>query len=556
MKQSIFTILLLGISNFMFANFEVKILNPTPGQVTNSIIFIEAAVQSEIDLNSVVAFVQNQQTALSYDIYSSRFKGSLSMAGFEAGDTLLLFVTATDFLNNKQSDSLHFIYAPLPDINAAYPLVWSDAHAPLAIKASCSGTGPCNIEVSVILNDTVYFNKIFNADIDTVIQINASGYLTGTINFTAKDQWGQTSTISRMLFYVDDPKLVLLYSGTGRIFDFNYGRTLESDNGFDSPDKHQAKGSIVDITTLEKTIIENIYPVSDEAFITPYGAVFYTYNYVFDFNRGDLSSYFSLRGLQYAGDYLTWVASSASEYALWVRNLNTRENTLVAENAFSSDNTVSKNGTVFYAYNSQLRWYNSGTSGPITEAIYNYPPPFDSFRPVTDGNYLLYYNIFKNSEYPYTLCLHDGQGAEIELSNLGTYTNEYTASPGLHYQVNNKFVAYCKRGIFDQLQIWLRDSTGNNNQVTFHRNDCTIEMLTANGDIIYQTTNEQGLKKRYHLKYGSLNPVEIGENYGKLYYRNSTWFLSIGNCLYLYNITPSLHQKITTANGTWTDAQS
>jgi len=541
--KKLITILLFFSYTAAHATITISISSPTINQVTDSVVQIQASVQSTYSLTSLVAIVNGRVDTLQYESEINEFNGYLSLSGLPQGDTLQLVVIATDFFNNKQSDTVGIIYAQRPTLKVIFPYNQANANPSLPIKAVSLGASPCTINV-YFESGAQSFNGIFINSVDTAISFPAGTTdFSATIYFTVTDKWGQTNYDSRTFFFENNLYLKQLFAGTGQIFDFNYNKVLVVNNGYDG-------GKIVDINTLDSDVIKSsntfvYFDNGQQSFLTPYGTVWgqQLNQRSFDWNNDSL---YTLSG-QYpyvstAGKYATWSAvdpESGGEAAVYLRDLSTRTDTKLADADGGQDNAVGPNGVVFTVSNGILVRIQNNNTTPLTNLNAG-----TILNPITDGNYVAYST--EDGAGNYYIYMHDGSN-ETQLSYFENPSYPYPAA-GVNYQIANKYIAYSKPDVSGVYQIWLRDSTGTNKQVTYFGTGSTIERLDPYGDIMYLNGGTLYLA----INGGSLLPTALGSlalYNASVYYRDSSWYVVEGN--YLYKILVNAY--VTVADGNWND---
>jgi len=556
MKRLLICLLLFIASFHVFSqqNISVQITSPSNNALTDSIFFISASVNSTYEIANVTAAISGLTDTLLYNQNDAYFEGYLNVASLPLGDTLETIVTAKDVFNNSVSDTVSIIHVISPTISILSPVAGSNTNDPIHIKAVSTGYGQRKIYVSFSNFEDSFINSI-----DTIVNLaHAGGYL----DFTVKDQWGQTADASSYLFYDGNPLLKEVYNGNGIIYDFNYNKVLIQD------------GEIVDINTLQSTTIRGSGGGDEgNSFLTPYGAVFGngtgTYGGIaYDWNNDSLyrlSSGNASAVVHTAGKYATWLDADIPQDGdplltyVYLRNLETRTNTLVGLsggnddvdtepigiNSYDADNAVDSTGKVVYVSGGNI-------VGITHDGVNNYNPS-DSFyfQPITDG-----YNIAFCKRSPngpagtldFNLYLYNNLTSSLKM--IGTiYEVPYEGigfinhpEPGPNYQLNNKYVAYTKVGTTGQWEVWLMDSTGNSKQLTFYSTNSTLDVLAPNGDLVYDYNNE-----RYLVTNGSTQPKDIGAVSGTLYYRDSSWYVAEGR--YVYKLL--VNAFITVKDGDW-----
>ncbi len=539
---------LIAFTLFLFSHFILKaaviphIISPSLNQLTDTVLYIQASVTSEYEIASFTGTVNSTQTTLTYaDGY---FRGALSLANLPK-DTLLLTVTASDAFNNVGIDSVYFIYAPPPKVVINYPLNWSNTYPSVPLKGFCMSSDTCTLTVTIFIDGQAFFSKDFTNAADTVVTINpgTNRYNDGYVQFTATDKWGQASNTRRTIFYNNNPYLREAYQCENKIIDFNFNKILYTDN---------ETGIIEDINTKEKSFIQGAYPDDPaNSFLTPYGAIFGksgAWERVYEWNNDSLYQFGSYHNVHTAGQYATWLGGfNNTNYDLYFRNLSTRTDTLIASNycihGGCEDNCLAENGLVAY----RNQWHNidkfaNSTTTAVTSDQVN--SGRINSNPVTDGKNIVYINQYDFADSPVYIRLNNGF-TDIVLSALEApvYWNE--RGQRSFYQVNNNYIAYCKKGSSGQIQIWLRDTSGSERQLTFFSNDSYIGFLNPLGDVIFN----YGGKMLLLTNGGQLK--ELGELSGieQYYYRDSAWYILLGR--HLYKLLTDAY--ITINDGEWTN---
>ncbi len=540
-KLLAFTILFFAFNHSIAGSISINFISPQLNQVYGNSLPIEVSVVSTFQVNSVVADVNGHLATLIYDIGSGHFSGNLLLTGLPEGISYPLTVTVTDIFNTQQQASVNFIYANPPGIDFIYPLSWSNAYPLLPLKVICTGIDTSTLRIKIDFGSQHVFDMNFSNTIDTVLQLSPAASSFGVMYITATDKWGQVSSTSRTILYDNNIFLSPKYTGTDKIFDFNYGKALEVNA--------QYQGRIVDISTANTEQVGNglYHRIDNESltYLTPYGVI-YGQNqneHPYDWNNGVLYSIAGKKSVRASGQYATFEKiSGPNQSDVYLRNLATQSDQLIGTYyEYFEDECVAPNGVVVYRNDQfNLIRYKNGTLTTLTNNA-----GFTLFNefPLTDGNYVVYLkNLAMFNEY--SIYLHNGI-SEILLSDLGAYTPGESPQAGVNYQVNNKFVAYSKPGNSGQLQVWLRDTTGSNAQVTFFNTSSTIEGLAPNGDIVYKN---DGI--RYYVKKGIIQtPRPLGAALGKLCYRDSSWYVIEGR--YIYKLL--VKAFVTVANGNWND---
>ena len=140
--------------------------------------------------------------------------------------------------------------------------------------------------------------------------------------------------------------------------------------------------------------------------------------------------------------------------------------------------------------------------------------------PVTDGSSILYE---KEVNGKYSLILYNNNTSTLLCDNT------FSSSPPGGYTIENGWIAYSKNSLLGQPQIWLRNPSGEEIQITHLGSGSPILTLSANGKIVFSNYSTGAL---YYADYENPDPIKIG-NYIS---GNAVW---IADTLY-YSIGPGL----------------
>jgi hypothetical protein len=526
---------LIAIALLQFACFcsfaqNISIQVNAPNNNTafrDSIVPIDVNITADYELATVIASFNGLHDTLAPE-NQAEFYGSLNIASALEGDTSHFILTVTDVFNNQRSDTIGFIYAPLPSppvLNIiAIPVGNSNIQDSFHVNATVSGTGKCSIQVHYNFGNNS-FTYQFGASVDTTFSVKGLEGA-GSLSINGTDSAGQT--VSKEIAFFIDSNLLLtpVFTGNGYTYisDFNYNKIMSG-------------GLIIDI----KTNVTDTTSLGG-GFLTPYGAIaswttmdgddwiintaeWNNGNYIF-LGTGSVPLYeaYSINALHTAGKYATWAGSNPNpDYGLvlYERDLSKGTNITVGTDEVSAlDNDVAANGVV------------------VADNQYG-----SAIHPITDG----YYSVYIGAG-GVTLSTAD---STITLGTINGYipSADFWEAPETDtiYQLNNGYVAYNVPDNSGQDQIWLRDSVGHYTQLTFWgpgQTTATLESLDSSGDVMYDCKGE-----RYYVVKGNPKPKDVGAAMGKLYYRDSTWYVAEGRYLYKFLVNAFVSQK----DGDWND---
>jgi hypothetical protein len=513
------------LSHSSFGQISVTIITPENNLVDTSTVVVRARVTpGEYEITSVIATIENRQVSLIN--IGPYFQGTLSTSGLTIDSTYVLTITATDFIGNQGTVTKNVIVDPPPKIDIQLPVNYEVATPQLQIKAAANDNSDCRLVVVIDFGYPTYqvaFRDTFMNSVDTTISLSDSGYqgLSPSVNFRAIDSRGQVQDSYRKIYVESSPYLERVFSTEGIINDMNYGKVLSYFNDY-SPDNNR-NSIIANISTGQSSEIPN--NVGVYSYLTPTGAVFVTGS-VSEWNNGLLYALdpgpASTSGFDAAGNYAIW-SSGFGGSNLYVRNMATHTTTLISAAAGNSENSVAANGTVAYWGNDyNIRKYANGISTIIAPGVY----------PMTDGKLVVWQGN-----------LYDG----ATTTQLGaTSTNHDYA-----YRVTNGFVAYTKTGASGQNQIWLRDTTGLSRQITFYSISSQLDVLAPNGSFSFTRQESNSWRYLYDISTNKFKALAFCP-YGKMFNRDSTWYVSLGRVL--FKVKPNFSNTYyTVKNGNWSN---
>ena len=537
MKSIILIFAFLFPCTWSFAQITIYTVQPVTNSPGGNPLKVQIRISSTYQIDTAKANVLNRQTLLVYNPSTAYFEGYISLTGLTEGLFYQLALDVADVNGYHKLDIVRFVYDLPPIVTVDSPLNFSVAHPTLPLSLKWQDMDSCN--VSVLFpgseGDVVLYNAKHKDSLKTTLNLAAFDGKYDKLRISVTDARNQ-QTISYLLIYCDNsPFLVPYYVSDKLILDFNYNQLLVADTGLSNP-------SLINVTTNQQNVIpyrlnltsfiENGFNSSNQpSYVTPYGAIMSgvdstNLSYLFDWNAGNMYSLGNLESessLRQSGDYAIW----SNGATLKRRDLLRKKNVTVSTNAGNTDNDVAENGIVaFWDKNYDINKYDNGVVTTLTHSDGN----IENVYPVTDGTNIVYktYNINNGSV-----------DARIITGNTDTFLSAVNSD----YMVNNKFTAYLKIGTSGQTQVWVRDSAGNNVQRSFFGSDSYVEAVNPHGDlaIIAHIKNS-----RRFISERNGSSTEISSGLGKVYYRDSTWYVAIGRVLYKVDTQALLPLRLVT----------
>jgi hypothetical protein len=518
---------------------------PYTNQPVDSVFTVKVLCQNQTayGITSVVATIGGRSTVLTSSGTSS-YSGGVSLVGLTRGSTDTLTVEAKDAGGDSAIISEPVINDAPPVVTLTSPVQGAVGRPTINIKANCASTaGHCQLSV-LIMNGTAYQSVgTFTDSVTTAVDVSAyEGSWNLSVLVTGTDQYN-VQTQQGVDFYVEtSPYLTPLYSANNPIIDFSGNNVLVFNTLKTIPPDSPR---IVNYTTGAANAIPytlGLAYTNPPVFLRSTGLVFQGagpvvgWQYVYDWTNGTLDTLAAGGNLQVSGSYASYGGNGG--YPLYIENLSTRTTQLI-------DQTVDFYGldssAVAYADNANgargydsLFLYQNGASKLISEK------GVDTLftQPLTDGKNVVYAESASGT----TIYRYDGKsGTNTLLANLGTGAVDANLADFPYYRVSNGYTAYIQLDANSRYQAWVRDTAGNNTQVSSFNYSAYLETMAPNGQLAFKvnTVGSTGSGLRYiYDKTAGLTPVS--SNYtGTPYYQNGSWYLVIGNTLFGVNLTIS-----------------
>lgn len=515
------------------SDFMVTILAPRADGLVDTTLRIEARVTSPREISSVTANIGGRSTALTFSPDEGRFSGTLSLSGLSRGEQRL-DVTARDIDGRTTASTLVVLYDQRPTIHVAEPIDYSVSEGTLRLKASCTDDDPAGCTVRVMLDGTSTVLASAETSLDEDIDLGDYDGRGLNIRFEARDSANQATFESRLVYIETSPALTRIADLQGPVLDINGTQILYRVAGEDGDilrifDRANGSTQTVPVPAGKR--------VSDtRSFLTPYGAIFTTQDVggtvlstvLYDWNRGEIEELGdpnSASSLEVAGDYAMW-STNVVPYdgqRIVLRNLATRTNVIVSNNAGNWRNDVADNGTVaFWNRGYDIELYRDGSSTALTNDTESW-----NTWVVTDGTRVVYRKHTPCcADQVYAITLHDGT-QEIELAPAVSAE----PNPGRDYAIVPDWVAYTDLGNLGQRHVWLYGPMGARTQLTFFGTSSTIELLAASGELMLAND------RRYHATTDA-TLTDVSSRLGRPYFVDGRWLIAIGRSVFEWTGVP------------------
>jgi len=510
----------------------LSIVSPDENEMVADDLTITATVQTEFDIAFVQAVVGTRTANLSYSSdaicdgrlgCSPGFIGSLSLSGL-VPDTYTLSVTAEDIAGRSVSEQTTIILDNNPGLTVAEPVQYSVATPEVPLNISCvDDAGDCEISVKI--------NNILASATNTLVDsLDLSSYEGQQVSlvFEGRDSASQLTTVSRTVYVESSSGLALVKDFSGKIIDFDGQNVLIKTTAANGDGLAVASISSAQVTTVD--VPAALVVSATRSFLTATGVIYTTTEVggnvlsanIYDWNNGQLYNLGhpnSAHSLRVAGDYAIWSVSSN----LWRRQLSTRTNIQISNDAGNWKNAIASNGVVgFWAYGgnySVIRYQGGSSTTLATDSNY-----WNSYVE-SDGLGFLYRKHDPCcSNQQYAITFHNGS-----IESALTVFRDKEPSPGRDYQINNGWVAFTELGAVGQTHVWSRDTGGSLLQRTIYGSDSTIDTLSADGEIMMINAGNR------YLSDTSAQSTLVSSTLGMSSKKNGIWYIAIGRSLFSVN---------------------
>ncbi len=514
------------------APIMLTIVSPADNEIVADDLTVTATIQSQLDIAVVQAVVGTRSVDLVYsaDAICGRgsctpgFSGLLSLAGLSP-DTYNLMVTAEDVSGRSVSEQTTIRLDNSPGLIITEPLDYSVATPAIPVSVTCvDDAGDCAITVSIGSTELVAASNTLTETLDLTTYDGQQVSLV----FKGTDSSNQVTTISRTIYVESSSNLTRVKDFSGLIIDFD-GQDVLIKTSADT-------GDSLAIASISSVLIDSIdvptgLIVSDShSFLTPMGAIFTTREVggnvltanIYDWNNSqlfDLGFPNSASSLTVSGDYAIW---SVGEN-LWRRQLSSKSNIQISNNAGNWQNAVGSNGVVgYWAYdnNYTVVKYESGINTTLATDSNYWNTYVES-----DGELFVYRKHDACcSNQQYAITLHDGVNETV----LTDFRDE-EPNPGRDYQVNNGWLVFTELGGLGQTHVWSRDAAGTLEQRTIYGSDSYIDTLSSDGEVMLINSGNR------YLSDTAAQTTLVGSTLGKSSKANGIWYIAIGRSLFRFN---------------------
>lgn len=517
--------------------FSIQFPAPGSSLIGNELTTV-VTITSIYELKSVTATIAGITTPLVYSedpvCIDSRcrsgFSSIIDLRSQPSGDyTLVIEATDSRGITNSIQRSVTLDRPPELIVNA--PIALSVSRGDLVLEADCSDQeGACAVNVSIFcgVDIAIYqcaFQKTQTSTLSEVAEVSEYDNFQLTVRFKATDGAGQTITDERVVTVETSPLIEAVSSVRGEILDFDSTRILYNFDG----------DYFIHLT--DTGVSTRIDLPSDlrlyEGFLTPRGAFLSLTSdsvldaRLYDFNDGALyeldtpNGAFSSSG---SGNYIVYNTNgnAGSGGRLIRRNLETKTNTIISENAGNNENDVNDDGqVVFWSRDYQIVSSSGGTETIVaSDADLWATYPINGIDKIV---YRLHDPCCSNQRYSLRLIQN---GSDTLLSDF----RSLNVSPGADYAINGEWVAFTDAGSAGQSQVWTLDPTGRKLQRSDFGTGSSIAALAMDGDLLFVNGSTHLLS----APSGQYLDTEVSRGQiGVAHKINGKWFVSIGRELFV-----------------------
>lgn len=523
--------------SFAQSSFNFNIQQPTTNAVVGNQMFVQVAISSTYELQTVTVSVGTQSAALVFSSAVSAWTGTLSLSNLVWG-VKTVTISATDVFGNSAQAQTTVLKDLPPSLTVIEPLVGTVARPSFQISVSATDDAPAGPVISVYAGSTLLATGTNN--INSVASLPDNGGQALSLRFDAVDSAGQTNTAWRTVYVLSNTNWQEVAEVEGPIMDVSTNTILFLDGNV-LKTKSRISGA-------ETMLLDDTNIVPGTAALTPLGALLDTANpnataqVVYEIRNGVLTNLGLGYSVSVQGDCASWLVSSAT---LILRDLVAGTNATVSNLAVSGFKSLAANGDLVYVSetfkygNNLLMRYRNGTNSVLVNGDYSYY--YNIVQ--TDGRNVVYLrNVFgAGPGWQIYSVFFDGVN-ELTLSTNIITLGQPTVPP----VISEGWVAYQVPGSGGSSQLWTRSPTGVQAQQTFFGTTSTIQALGPNGQLLF--VNSENL---YEALAGKA-PLDLGAwNFAggaSTFWQQGRWYMSLGRSLFV--LTPPLLFTSATLAGT------
>ena len=490
----VFICMLLALGEAVAAppGISISFAVPSPNSTTGQDMKVAVVINSQYEISVVRASVEGRSDTLTYNTFYHWFEGTLSLDGLADGQKTLT-VTARDAFGNSDSASEQITYDRIPDLTVYVPTDYSLANPFLHVHATVKDP-PLNL-CSIIVSGVSGVVSHTGRDLDTVLDLSAYEGRLINVTFATQDQSGLRPGGQTFLVYVtNSSNLIPVLSVPRQMLGADSLHVLYADpegvtvrkradttrTVFPLPEAHPVL--IADGTGPDQRRIGSL--VGEGCLVTTaYGV---------DLRQGAAWKHWDSpdwyireeRGPYICATVYDSLGAEAIRIGPGVDSVVTIRNMSVPWIG------LSKYGDVAFSRADRVYLLKNGTEKQLTTTPIGNTP-----RLVTDGTNTLYLRDGDSlilNDGTKELTLRRGSGPPIDLD--------------FQFEAYDGYVAYRRLGTMGQWNIWLRDLTGTERQMTFFSKSTQLVALGPGGSMFIVEPGQS------HLLYrtGQGTTVDLG----------------------------------------------
>lgn len=491
----------------------VTIVAPASSAVVGDAIPLSVNVAATFDVSSVVATCPGFSALnLTYAGVPGKWSGTYVLTGAGYGHRTIT-VTATDGTGTTGVGAVDVLHDLPPSLTVTYPLAGALATPGLYVKAACTDDAPGGCSMRAEIDGTDLATG--TGSIDTTVAVpSAFDGMTKTLNIHSRDSSGQETVVSRTIA-VSIGGLVPIASVAGPIVDADSHRILYNLSG---------TVHLLDRTTGVDTVVWSggeavmppYLPVWDRSFraLTSVGAVFGAAagGAVLEWNGTTLISHAtSATEVSIGGYYAAWHGPSVAH------RLDVRTGAIVDSSGSLIEHVaVAPSGDLFWARSpgsgagiAYIERVPAAGGAPVSIASTSDPEGYTNAI-ATDGSATIWW-----------------EGSMVPVLQRDTGTGKVKLSD-VNYQavVDGGVVAFDRLSATGTRQVWTRDASGTEKQITFYTTASKLDAFHAPDDVLYVKGST-----RYRVVGGGAEQT-ISPDAGHAVWRDCGWLVVVGNQLF------------------------
>jgi hypothetical protein len=504
---------------------HITINAPFPSQKVADTLRVAATIASDIQIDTVRAWIGGVDSPLVYVPARGRWERTLDISSLPDGPQTLR-VRARNAFGAADTAEQNAIIDPVATIEFVAPRLLTVLPAAFRVTARCTDTPGPPCKITVLAGSPTGTRLVLatgDSVVDTVVSLPPplnNSHAT-KIGISVTEAGGRVIEPPWRQVYITYPGLTEVASADGLVLDYDGERMV-------ALSEDSAVVEVLDLVGVSRDTIPMATPHGwQRGELTPLGAMFADFvpgtGYVLhDFRSGTTTKTTLLQNgnnppfyLRVAGGHAIFLVDAGNPDALMYRDPVTGTTSTVVAARARGD--VASNGDVVYSTQGAVHRLRGGVDS-IVSSLTDSAGDND---PVTDGAQIAFERI--RSGPGGISAFFDGDSI-IELDTI-VQTGTRLSHNYQYYGVNNGWVAYVTPtgGTFNQ--VWTRSPSGVLRQASFFGRHTTLQGVGADGSVIVYDDSEF-----YYIGPVSAVPIKVG--HGRFRWIDGAWYRMLGRTVH------------------------